>query len=313
MKHYFLRVALWQLPTMVSNAPDGAPNNVEHLSHDERCRQLEERLAAANALFEGMAAPAGATVVDLFAAPEYLFADSATRHFVDAPTKDRILEKIRAMTLRYPNILLFPGTVAWKKPMHETRTFLNKDRSRRAHRRLDSMTNKYATGKGNYDQHKNRLTAALANDDEVYYAQNTAYVMRRGKVVLKYHKMADGGEVFREDREDAMVVWVPGNRKGTFTLDGLKFGLEICAERSARMLDVWNVGDVDVHVMIAASNKPSPNTASISQDGYLLHADSNLPPAAYQRKGGGSQIVAPRHSFPALGGKVSYYGLDFAK
>jgi predicted amidohydrolase len=219
----------------------------------------------------------------------------------------------KAMTQRYPNILLFPGTIAWKKPMKETRRFFDKDRSKRAHRRLDFMTNKYNSGKGNYDQHKSRLTEALADDREVYYAQNTAYVMKKGKVVLKYHKMADGGEVFREDRQDAMVVWVPGNRKGTFSLDGLKFGLEICAERSARMLEQWNAGDVDVHVMIAASNNASPNTANITQGGYLLHADANHPPAAYQRAGGNSVPVAAARSFPSLGGTVSCYGLDFSK
>lgn len=313
MAHYFLRVALWQLPTMVSNAPDGAPNTVAALTHDERCRQLEERLTAANALFSGMDVPAGAKVFDIFAAPEYLFANSASLHFVDVATKDRILEKIKAMTKRYPGILLFPGTIAWKKPMQETRRIFDKDRSKKAYKRLAGMTRRYSSGAGNYKQHKDRLDTALKNNDEVYYAQNTAYVMRAGEVALKYHKMADGGEVFREDRADAMVIWIPGSRKGSFQLDGLKIGLEICAERNAKMLQQWKVGDVDVQVIISASIPATPDTAQIKDGGYLLHADANHPPAAYRRNAGSSQTVASKYSFPSLGGTVSYYGLDFTK
>ena len=107
MAEYFLRVALWQLPTMVSNAPDAAPNVVAKLGHDERCRLLEERLKAAARVFAGLDPPPGASVVDVFAAPEYLFAASATTHFVDVATKDRILAKLTEMTDAIPESCCF--------------------------------------------------------------------------------------------------------------------------------------------------------------------------------------------------------------
>ncbi len=310
MPTYHLRIALWQLPTMVTNAPDGAPNTVADLSHDERCRRLEERLAAADRIFKGMPAPAGARTLDLFAAPEYLFALSAALHFVDVQTKDRILEKLKGMTRRFPNILLFPGTVAWKKPMKEAGWF-GKDRSKDAYRRLALMTQKHPTGRGNYDQHKERLDGA--DKRTTYFAQNTAYVMKNGKVLLKYHKMADGGEVFREDRQDGMVIWVPGERKGTFQVEGLDVGLEICAERGAEILQKWDVSDLDIHVLISASHPSGTVPARTREGGYLLHADANHPPAAFRKTSGKSQLVTPQHSFPALGGTVSYYALNLTK
>ena len=206
MADYFLRVALWQLGTMVSDSGGAPANAVAGLSHDERCRQLEERLDAATRIFDGYGAPAGSKTFDIFAAPEYLFAATATTHFVDVATKDRVVEKIKAMTRRYPNILLFPGTIAWKKRMKETGLF-GKDRSKTAYRRLDYMTNTHTTGAGNYKQHRDRLEAA--DTRTTWFAQNTAFVLKNGKIVLKYHKVADGGEVFRGT---ARTGWWSGYR-----------------------------------------------------------------------------------------------------
>jgi hypothetical protein len=310
MSEYFLRVAIWQVGTMVSNSADAPANAVAGLTHDERCRRLQERLAAANSILPGYATPAGAKVVTIFVAPEYLFAASATTHFVDVATKDRVLEKLKQMTKRYPDILLFPGTIAWKKRMKVAGVF-GKDRSKKAHRRLDLMTHKYASGTSNYEQHRERL--ADADLKETFFAQNTAYVMKNGEIVLKYHKMADGGEVFKEDREEGMVIWVPGERKGQITADGLEVGLEICAERGARMLEVWGTSPLDVQVLISASHPARPNSATVRNGGYLLHADAHFPPAAYQKNGGAATEIVAQHSFPALGGTVSYYGLSLTK
>jgi predicted amidohydrolase len=221
-----------------------------------------------------------------------------------------VVEKIKAMTKRFPNILLFPGTIAWKKRMKESGVF-GKDRSKAAYRRLDYMTGKHTTGAGNYNQHRERLDQA--DKKETFFAQNTAYVMKNGRIVLKYHKMADGGEVFKGDRADGMVVWVPGERKGTFNLDGLDVGLEICAERGAGILGKLGVGNLDVHVLISASHPANPSSALTKDGGYLLHADAHLPPAAYRKSGGASTPVPARHSFPSLGGTVSYYGLSLSR
>lgn len=314
MAEYFLRAALWQLPTTVSNAPGGAPNVVASLSHDERCRLLEERLKASSRVLASIEPPPGATVVDVFAAPEYLFAATAVTHFVDVATKDRILEKLTQMSERHPGILLFPGTIAWKKPMKESGAF-GKNRSKSAYRRLAVMTATHAVGKGNYDQHKERLDQARKDRTlkGTYFAQNTAYVMRAGRLVLKYHKVADGGEVFREDREDGMVVWVPGERKAAFSVDGLEVGLEICAERGAGILRKMGVGELDLHVMISASHPSNESTTLARSGGYMLHADSYHPPAAYLRGPGGVAAVKEKFSYDARGGRVSYYGLPLTK
>jgi hypothetical protein len=310
MAEYFLRIALWQVGTMVSNSGNAPANAVSGLNHDERCRILEERLSAASSILSGYEAPAGAKVVSVFAAPEYLFAASDTTHFVDVATKDRVIEKLKQMTRRFPNILLFPGTIAWKKRMKEDGRF-GKDRSKAAYRRLDIMTQKHPTGSGNYQQHRDRLDQAEMRT--TWFAQNTAYVMKDGKIVLKYHKMADGGEVFREDREDGMVVWVPGERKGKVQVEGLDFGLEICAERGAGMLEKWEISNLDVHVLISASHPANPGNTGTRNGGYLLHADAHHPPAAYRKNGGASTVVRARHSFPSLGGTVNYYGLPLTK
>ena len=109
-----------------------------------------------------------------------------------------------------------------------------------------------------------------------------------------------------------MVIWVPGERKAAFAVDGLDVGLEICAERGAGILRKMGVAELDVHVMISASHPANESTTS-RDGGSLLHADSHHRPAAYKRGRGGVTAVPARYSFDAQGGHVSYYGLPLTK
>jgi hypothetical protein len=73
------------------------------------------------------------------------------------------------------------------------------------------------------------------------------------------------------------------------------------------------VGNLDIHVLISASHPANPASAMTRDGGYLLHADAHLAPSAYRKNGGASAAVPARHSFPSLGGTVSYYTLPLTR
>ena len=103
MTDYLIRAALWQIPTMVINANKPVPelesskltmNAMNNLAAHERFRLLEDQVDDAVLAFARRPPAAGEKVVDLFVAPEYLFARSDVVHFNDEATKDRLLHAI---------------------------------------------------------------------------------------------------------------------------------------------------------------------------------------------------------------------------
>ena len=300
-----LRVALWRVPTIVAGNDIEATvlNMISLYTHEQRLDLLRDGVDQALTHFG--AAPVGTTVINVFVVPEYFFAFSHRLHFVDEHTKDLTVSGLKEISKR-GNTLLFPGTIPWMKTMKKGNAFTSLFQSSRYNRAIDRITKTrelFEPGKNDKsDKPVSVQTIDKARRGKgtgtLYYAQNTAWVMRGGEVLLKYHKRMNGSEINQADLDRMKdngdsVVWVPGARSGTFTLDNVAFGLEICAEHDGGALQQTMTGGLaDVHVVISATMAVQPDKRGHVRDGgYLLHCDAVNPPSAFQKQGGAFVLI----------------------
>lgn len=301
-----LRVSLWRVPTIVSGSDiEGVVRNmISHYTHEQRLDLLRDGVDRAIAHFG--APPAGTTVVNVFVVPEYFFAYTHRLHFVDEHTKDLTVRGLTEIS-RHGNTVLFPGTVPWIKPMKKGNAFTSMFQSSRYNRAIDRILKTrelFESGKATKDDEpvsvqKVRSAKAGKTTGDVYYAQNTAWVMRGGEVLLKYHKRMNGSEISQADIDylktnGDTVVWVPGIRTGSFTVDGLVFGLEICAEHDGRALQTMMGGALaDVQVVISATMRVQTDKSHVRDGGYLLHCDAVEAPSVHRKQGAAFALIAP--------------------
>jgi predicted amidohydrolase len=278
MTDYVIRAALWQIPTSVinSNKPAGeltssklTMNAMNNLTAHERFRLLEEQVDDAAIAFRARPAQPGERVIDLFVAPEYLFARSDVVHFNDEATKDRVCLLLEALSKKHPTIVLVPGTIAWLQPGLRSnfvaRLFLENRGSRALRARK--------TAQGLVVAETKALKSARDDGNAYWLGRNTSYIYHAGKRLLKYDKRHDGSEVSGAD--GARVYFAPGETDSYFTVDGLEFCLQICAEHGSLPPRAS-----DVQIVIASSHPLREKQGHVRMNGYLLHADAILKPAA---------------------------------
>jgi len=285
MAKYRINIALWQVPTMVVNsgntAKDGHQrallNTIASQSLDERMALLRKRLGRADAFFRNAPVPARHTSVTVFAAPEYLFARNASEHFISATDKDQLLTELVTLSGDFPHVVLFPGTIAWKKPAAgpSSQDPVLSARGQKA------LVQRAKGGRNVYSGNDVRaFKQAQDSEDPYHVARNTCYVMHDGAPVLKYHKRDNGGETNRStDGED--VFFVHGARDGIFQAAGLTFGLKICAEVRTALTQL-----VDVQVVISASSPVTAGDMQLQPGGYCCHADAIRPPTVWHKTKG---------------------------
>ena len=303
-----IRAAVWQVGTLITHDDQGG-NDVGGLTIDQRLGALRHEVAAAHAAFIAMNT-GNRTTFDVFVAPEYLFGRSSTRHFVSQEQKEHILTQLKLISRAYPNMLIFPGTVAWVKSAQRTPSRLNwarKSRTDRAISRIEAAQ-QWNTG-GMHDRALGWLRTR--EQSTLMLAENTCFVVRDGKVVRKYHKRADGGEVIRDgdDTEDLRVVFVPGPRSGAFTVKKVRIGMQICAEHFSD--DLLAGQDLDLFILMSASFQLAPNRPPLREGGYALHADAVYAPKVKRREGGNNPEVTRVAAGNPQMGRISYYNLPY--
>ena len=283
MAKYRINIALWQVPTMVVNLhdkPDRAEyqrlvsNTVADKSLDERMALLRKRVGKADAFFRTSAGPSDRHNVTLFAAPEYLFARSASEHFVSVKERDHLLKELVTLSKDFPHVLLFPGTIAWKKPALRSNPLARAIFSDRGEK---ARVQRARGGEDVYLRSDIKAFKAAQESGEQYYlARNTCYVMHGGNPLLKYHKRDNGGETDSvSDGEN--VFFVHGARDSVFEFDGLSFGLKICAEVRTELSR-----PVDVQVVISAAQPVTDTSMQLLPGAYCCHADASRPPTVWR-------------------------------
>ena len=195
----------------------------------------------------------------LFMSPEYTFSrqdTTGTRGHLQISHDDQraVKRTLTNLTQRYTDLLLMPGTTAYKKPIFGTpdpRTTIS--RMRKLYQGHDRH-NEVLTAKGNQAGalQSSRQQAQASRQwfrdhrddgDNAELARNTAYAYFQGLQVLKTHKSADIGETHASEPQ---LHFGRGLQTPIWNND-LTWAVEICADASHGLL----TADVDMHMVVA--------------------------------------------------------------
>ncbi len=107
---------------------------------------------------------------------------------------------------------------------------------------------------------------------------NTAAIFYEGKLKHEYDKIMDDG-VFA--RTTANVLFQKGQKSQLFTVESLRFGIEICGDfNEGNLRSEARPESLDFEIMLSATNRHSFDEASIAKvpirnGGYFIHSDSD--------------------------------------
>jgi hypothetical protein len=194
----------------------------------------------------------------IFVAPEYYFKRTLTQRCLTKGERDRTRTAMSALAQTMPNLLLIPGTVAWRKP-------LDKKAYKKATQRMETRVAMGGyTGATNLPKPTSPyIGKGKATGDAAY---NTAYLYM-GDRIMKYHKMEDAVELAADDTG---AVFVPGDGNNVFTVSGLKIGVEICADHASHHLKQA----FDIHIVTSATVGRKDAHVMAKDGGLYIRADS---------------------------------------
>jgi hypothetical protein len=126
---------------------------------------------------------------------------------------------------------------------------------------------------------RQKIASGVAN-----LMRNTAYVCLNGKVRFKYAKRDDFHEAVGADHN---TVFIPGAQVGLATIEGIRFGFEICRDHGYGLLSkARGAQKVQVHIVSSAEVTNEDEQMPVEPGGYFLHASSNIRnTAVYQNRG----------------------------
>ena len=189
----------------------------------------------------------------VFLAPEHLFRAGTDRMAMPEASMKRITAAVKQLSQRFPEALIIPGTLVW-------------------------------------------LDEALPISQlfkRKHVARNSAFIYAGGKLLFRYDKQSDAGELFEAEKQ--VAKFVSGDRLGVFTWNQKRFGIEICLDHSRAVLrdnlEQRGKAAVDVHLIIGSSvaNKESKIAARFG--GLVVHTDggdtkpSHAPPPLPNQQG----------------------------
>jgi len=318
MAKYQLTIAVWHSDT-TSN---------QNLTSNIRLWKLKEALSdfARAGLAKpksGITATPGDTPRAIFVAPEYVFAKPTgerwkTGHTYDdqraleQADKEKIVWELVAMSKAYPDVLILPGSITWRKPVvrdlghmktseltalksYRNDQTVGKDKTSvrvdKAVDALESHGTKLDTiyplygGRairmnpisGHPSQNVVEKLDGLSLGQFDYIQQNTLYGFWNGMIVLKYAKEGDFHEVLNGQR----TVSVPGVYKGPFQIGNISLGCEICLDHALEMRPKINNPGTKrplLNVLISAKVETKVNAQfdSIRDGGFFVHSSSEL-------------------------------------
>jgi predicted amidohydrolase len=312
MPNHYLTVGLYHVDTKAEqHSSTGSRLKYIRMALDKFMSETLKNPPPANS---SVALPPGGTPKYMFVAPEYTFAnpirekkDQKFDHFygveryVEEKEKDEIYNELRAISKNYPEVLLLPGSIAWRKPLTRAKDakYVDKGKTYSAHKpgtvktssRADKAFNalldhanyaaKLAGGDvdrdgGALDGHQTPTyidKAVEVLDPSGYMAQNTLYGFLGGACVLKYAKQGD----FHEVTSGAKTTFIPGVYKGPFTIGALTLGIEICLDHVWGFVRPKINGTAEplIHLVISAyAKKQDHRKSQMKQGGYFVHCSS---------------------------------------
>ena len=216
----------------------------------------------------------GAFAHRIFMAPEYYFANRRYENdrFFSHDLKRWIIGKLYKLGDLYPNLLIIPGTVLWTKSLRQEKVAKLEDNVAWAKgvgvqtmsegaSHTPGASAVYSAG---LDGGPPKVNLAKLRETKTLIAQNTAYICLTNQI-LKYHKVGNYNEL---QGEQGSLVFRPGSIQGTFSIGGIKYGLEVCMDHS---LDVLK-SPVDIHLIVSSYVDFRQTSAKL-----VLHASTQKP------------------------------------
>ncbi|RYZ43115.1 MAG: hypothetical protein EOO71_05155 [Myxococcaceae bacterium] len=222
--------------------------------------------------------------VGLVVAPEYFFRDPTQNdlknYHISRDEKTRIQDYLLDVSREFPNVVLAPGTVAWKQPTADRPRFVSEVALKGSTQGyFDNSVGLSATSKSvsmsltALTQSGNPLFAFAPPVKDLLY--NTLYLYHDGR----YWGLDKQGD-FHESSTDKVLVYEHGAMLQELRVNGyrLRFGLEICLDhvsgRLAQHLQSTGEGPVDLHVIMSdfAFNKAQHFCAR--DGGAVVHAST---------------------------------------
>lgn len=267
-----------QMRVMIYTPYTGSGNDLDELSGgstvDKRLELLEENLA--EAMQQSDEAGDGPDVLRIFMAPEWFF--SRRNEAYNVQEMAQAIKGLEELSTRYPNVLLVPGSILWTD-----------EKSAPPEPEKKKSWNPFAKKKEPepFDKRGDLL-------------HNTTGAFMGGKSLAYYSKQRDGSDTRFNSRSKGPTLntdvpnidkWVENPEQTErhsssaphqFELDGLKMGLEICADNGSGMLmrELYDENPehegVDVQMVVACGlggGIPQAGTSSAKEGGYTLLAD----------------------------------------
>jgi hypothetical protein len=282
-----------------------------HLAGKKTGPRVQTIFVAPEYLFAQQVGPNDPTLTDGFHYP-VPYANASDNRFLHALVKDRLLTELLSLSMAFDRMLLVPGTIAWRKPLLRTGPYRYKkqadgtrgttlkttDRLTKAYDRVVEGTRRSAAVfgspfnqelqdplSGDLDDAGTVVHAAPTNWQKLqelgssahpgtatYVGRNTAYVLHDGRVLLKYHKQGDFHEVLDTT---GTTVYIPGVLNGSFEVDGVRFGLEVCLDHNIGYLRKHPDGkEPHIHLIASASVSLDRHNVRVKEGGFVLHADA---------------------------------------
>lgn len=242
----------------------------------------------------------GQVIRGILIAPEYFF---STKHQlpnlmgncrqISQECRYEITGELEKLSLQHPSILIIAGTMAWMKKLDQGDDKFKKRIDKYnaiIARRLEDPVRK-AWHEKTQEFTDNPLDVAhsvLKKIDNPSQAQNitisknTAFIYLNGQLCHRYNKNTDYREVVEISFNDKIAtlhsknnIYIPGDNKGIFIVDDIKFGIEICSDHSKSTLAVNHANEeVDIHIILSAFVTNYESNFRAKHNGYILHASS---------------------------------------
>ena len=372
MKKIQIYTALWNVDTKIAErgrpanalrnfTPMGRYNLLDYVVREAWLDMVERRMAN----FETMLAQ-HIDWLYLFVAPEYYFAASDSAHAIPQNAKQTIVGMLQVLSGRFSNLVLVPGTIAWKKPVlrrgpevFQRNTTNLKERGRmekfleRSKTAIDDhaaliphavdlwIADRVRDADGDRSEIRRlqgpdyrRVRTQILEDeldlrrqatsrmitnlqqqqDRCYIARNTAYAFRAGREVARYHKRGDYFEVFPSESDNGYVIYEPGGGPegpgDRFTVESVKFGVEVCLDHQLGFLSQHGGYYPDVQVIMSAAAQFIPDHAFVTHGGYIVHASSESDNTAIYFNDRGRIRNVATTNVPTLVGELRYATLE---
>nr|WP_298141841.1 hypothetical protein [uncultured Pseudomonas sp.] len=329
-------------------------NTKKHASNpDARMAQLTHAVETAWGLMVGMSVGQDVNVVGetsfhhakrkdisyLFVAPEYLFT-AKDSHFMSEGSKELIRAQLVFLSLRFPDLLIIPGSVGWFKTSSRSGVtiFRKQTRLKSTSRDMSKYVDKYGRSinavpdysfapsylkEKFYDKPVRELNERKAINIDRYVvglekapdtarvAKNTCFVLKSASVIHRYDKVFEADDSSDTDltKVDLVepILFMPGEGSPVFESNNISYGLELCVDHNFAALKIWvnkiKKAVVDIQIIMSAST--GLEESHLVARKYVIQADSDS--GAYVRSAKSDDPIERA----AASGDVEIYNLDW--